>query len=301
MGRMVTVSRVVEQDWRTLREVRLRALMQDPDAFGSTLAYEQEQPEEFWRKRIARGTWFLAWDGPEPVGVTSAIASVTEHQLNAMWVDPAWRGRRVGDALVEAVLTQARASDATTVSLTVREGNEPARRLYLRAGFRLTGEREPHPRVPGQWHERLRVELRPDRLPADYEISTDPARLDAALIHQWLSSDAYWALGRSREKQDLAIAGSLNFGAYAAGSGAQLGYARVVTDLATFAWLCDVYVAPAARGRGLGTALAAAARDHLAPYGLRRILLSTSTAHDVYAKVGFTALEYPENWMVLGG
>ncbi|WP_030394902.1 MULTISPECIES: GNAT family N-acetyltransferase [Kitasatospora] len=137
-------------------------------------------------------------------------------------------------------------------------------------------------------------------LPDGYEISTDPARLDAALIHRWLSEDAYWALGRSREKQDLAIAGSLNFGVYERASGTQLGYARVVTDRATFAWLCDVYIAPAARGRGLGTALAAAVRDHLAPYGLRRLLLATADAHPVYAKVGFEPMEKPEKWMILG-
>ena len=137
-------------------------------------------------------------------------------------------------------------------------------------------------------------------LPNGYEISTDRARLDAALIHQWLSQDAYWALGRGREKQDLAIAGSLNFGVYDTASDDQLGYARVVTDLATFAWLCDVYIAPAARGKGLGTALAAAVRDHLAPYGLRRILLATADAHAVYAKVGFAPLATPEKWMALG-
>ncbi|MFD7509780.1 GNAT family N-acetyltransferase [Streptomyces sp. NPDC059853] len=133
-----------------------------------------------------------------------------------------------------------------------------------------------------------------------YEISTDPARVDAALVHHWLSTDAYWARGRSREKQDAAIAGSLNFGVYEAASGAQVGYARVVTDRATFAWLCDVYVAPAARGRGLGTALARAVRDELAPYGLRRIMLCTQDAHGVYAKVGFAPLARPERWMSLG-
>ncbi|MBT2405195.1 MULTISPECIES: GNAT family N-acetyltransferase [unclassified Streptomyces] len=137
-------------------------------------------------------------------------------------------------------------------------------------------------------------------LPGGCEISADPARLDAEVIHQWLSEDAYWALGRSREKQDAAIAGSLNFGVYDSASGAQLGYARVVTDRATFAWLCDVYVAPGARGKGLGTALAAAARDHLAAYGLRRVLLATADAHAVYAKVGFEPLGTPEKWMVLG-
>jgi GNAT superfamily N-acetyltransferase len=137
-------------------------------------------------------------------------------------------------------------------------------------------------------------------LPDGYEISTDPSRLDAELIHRWLSKDAYWALGRSREKQDLAIDRSLNFGAYHSASGAQLGYARVVTDQATFAWLCDVYVAPSARGKGLGTALATAVRDHLAPYGLSSILLATANAHAVYARAGFAPLAKPEKWMVLG-
>ncbi len=137
-------------------------------------------------------------------------------------------------------------------------------------------------------------------LPDGYEISTDPARLDAAQIHQWLSQDAYWALGRSRDKQDQAIAGSLNFGVYDTATGAQHGYARVITDRATFAWLCDVYIAPAARGRGLGTALAGTVRDHLAPYGLRRVLLATADAHEVYAKVGFAPLTAPGKWMALG-
>ena len=130
-----------------------------------------------------------------------------------------------------------------------------------------------------------------------YEISTDPARLDPDRIHHWLSTDAYWARGRSREKQDLAIANSLNFGAYDKETGSQTAYARVVTDYATFAWLCDVYVAPAARGTGLGTALVTAVRDELQPHGVRRMLLATNDAHGVYAKVGFEPLAHPENWM----
>uniref|UniRef100_A0AAU2VCM4 GNAT family N-acetyltransferase n=1 Tax=Streptomyces sp. NBC_00003 TaxID=2903608 RepID=A0AAU2VCM4_9ACTN len=134
----------------------------------------------------------------------------------------------------------------------------------------------------------------------EYAISSDPARIDAARVHHWLSTDAYWALGRSREKQDAAIAGSLNFGAYDGSSGEQVAYARVVTDRATFAWLCDVYVDPAVRGKGLGTALVAAVRDHLEPHGLRRILLATADAHGVYEKIGFRTLETPGKWMALG-
>ncbi len=115
-----------------------------------------------------------------------------------------------------------------------------------------------------------------------------------------MSRDAYWALGRARETQDRAIASSLNFGVYDSISGAQVGYARAVTDYATFAWLCDVYVARAERGKGLGVALAAAVRDHLAHYGLRRILLATADAHALYARVGFQPLAKPEKWMALG-
>ncbi|RVU25321.1 GNAT family N-acetyltransferase [Streptomyces antnestii] len=136
-------------------------------------------------------------------------------------------------------------------------------------------------------------------LPDGYEISADAARVDAARVHRWLSTDAYWALGRTREHQDRAIAGSLNFGVYDAASGEQVAYARVVTDRATFAWLCDVYVDRAARGKSLGTALVAAVRDHLEPYGLRRIMLATQDAHGVYEKVGFAPLAEPDNWMAL--
>ncbi|MCQ4045734.1 GNAT family N-acetyltransferase [Streptantibioticus rubrisoli] len=134
---------------------------------------------------------------------------------------------------------------------------------------------------------------------AVYDISTDPARLDIARVHRWLSTDAYWAIGRSREAQERAIAGSLNFGAYQVDSGVQMAYARVVTDHATFAWLCDVYVDRPARGHGLGTALVEAVRDHLMPYGLRRIMLATEDAHGVYQKAGFRPLDDPQRWMVL--
>ncbi|MET9393954.1 GNAT family N-acetyltransferase [Streptomyces sp. NPDC006624] len=136
-------------------------------------------------------------------------------------------------------------------------------------------------------------------LPEGYEISTDPARVDAARVHRWLSTDAYWALGRPREQQDRAVEGSLNFGVYATVSGEQVAYARVVTDRATFAWLCDVYVEPSVRGKGLGSALVAAVREEVRSYGVRRLLLATHDAHGVYRKTGFAPLERPEHFMAL--
>ena len=130
-----------------------------------------------------------------------------------------------------------------------------------------------------------------------YELSTDPGRLDLDLVHRWLSTDAYWALGRSRDTVERAVAGSLNFGVFRPHDGRQVAYARVVTDSATFAWLCDVYVDRAERGRGLGTWLVGAVRDKLAASGVRRVLLATQDAHGVYAGLGFTPLAEPDCWM----
>ncbi|MEW2625245.1 GNAT family N-acetyltransferase [Streptomyces sp. NPDC048106] len=136
------------------------------------------------------------------------------------------------------------------------------------------------------------------RLPEGYEFSTDTARVDVGLVHRWLSTDAYWAMGRTREKQEEAMASSINYGVYDTASGAQVAYARGVTDRALFAWLADVYVDRSVRGKGVGTAFVARVRDHLAAFGVRRVLLATEDAHGVYAKLGFTSLERPEMWMV---
>lgn len=127
------------------------------------------------------------------------------------------------------------------------------------------------------------------------EISTDPERLDVDALHRWLSEDAYWALGRPRSVVERAIEHSLNFGAYV--DGALVGYARVVTDRATYAWLCDVYVERSHRGRGVGSALLSAVDEQLASYGVGRAVLATEDAHDVYARFGYTALMHPERWM----
>ncbi|MFJ9407439.1 GNAT family N-acetyltransferase [Streptomyces sp. NPDC101393] len=138
------------------------------------------------------------------------------------------------------------------------------------------------------------------RMIENYEMSGDPARIDAALVHHWLSTDAYWALGRSREQQDRAIAASMNFGGYGIASGAQVAYARVLTDQVAFGWLCDVYVDRAVRGKGRGTALVTAVREELAPLGLRRVPLATEDAHEVDEKAGFRPLEEPGKWMSYG-
>lgn len=135
-------------------------------------------------------------------------------------------------------------------------------------------------------------------LPGGYEVDTDTSRLDLSLVHAWLSTDAFWALGRSYDAVEKAADASVNFGVYDA-DGGQAGYARVVTDGVTFGWLCDVYIASAARGQGLGTALAQVIVDAVRPLGLKRLMLSTVDAHEVYSKVGFEPFPNPQKLMVL--
>ncbi len=129
-----------------------------------------------------------------------------------------------------------------------------------------------------------------------YRVGTDG--LDIELIHRWLSTDAYWAIGRPRDVVERSVAGSLSFGVFAP-DGRQVGFARTVTDSATFAWLCDVYVDPAHRGRGLGRLLVRTVLDELHARGVQRILLATKDAHEVYAALGFTELAEPRTWMEL--
>ncbi|WP_213451504.1 GNAT family N-acetyltransferase [Rhizomonospora bruguierae] len=132
-----------------------------------------------------------------------------------------------------------------------------------------------------------------------YELSTDPDRIDVARVYEWLSTDAYWATGRTLDVVQRAITGSVSFGVYRPGDGAQVAFARAVTDGATFAWVCDVYVDRSERGRGLGTWLVDGVRQELSGCGVRRLLLATLDAHGVYAKLGFQPLARPDLWMEL--
>ncbi len=130
-----------------------------------------------------------------------------------------------------------------------------------------------------------------------YRISSDPALVDRALVHRFLSEESYWAKGRTRDVVDRAIDHShLVMGAYR--NGDQVGFARMVTDLATFAWLCDVFVLPEARGGGVGTAMVEAIVEHPDVAGLKRQFLATADAHQLYARFGYEPLTGIERWMV---
>ena len=129
----------------------------------------------------------------------------------------------------------------------------------------------------------------------EYLISTDPARLDVEAIHSFLSNETYWARGRELETVRRSIKNSLPFGLYKGDQ--QIGFALLITDFATFAWLADVYVLDSERGRGLGAWLCETIFSHPELVGLRRWVLATKDAHELYRRFGFTELLRPERWM----
>ena len=135
-------------------------------------------------------------------------------------------------------------------------------------------------------------------LPAGFEVSTDPTRIDLDYVHRYLSQQSYWAGAVPRDVVARSVANALSFGLYAA-DGAQVGFARVITDRATFAWLADVFIDPAQHGLGLGKALMDTIVAHPDLQGLRRFMLVTADAHSLYERYGFTAIEHPERMMAI--
>ena len=129
----------------------------------------------------------------------------------------------------------------------------------------------------------------------DYLISTEPNRLNLALIHDFISKQSYWGQGRRRETVQRALSNSLNFGIY--NDDEQVGFARVVTDYCTFAWLADVFVIETHRRMGLSKWLMEVIIGHPQLINMRRWVLATKDAHGLYAQFGFQPLLQPERWM----
>jgi GNAT superfamily N-acetyltransferase len=128
----------------------------------------------------------------------------------------------------------------------------------------------------------------------EYEISTDPERVDLDVVHGYLST-SYWAAGITRERVARAIVNSIPFGLYHHGH--QIGFARVVTDRAVFAYLADVFVLESHRGRGLAQWLVDCTLRHPDLAGLRNCLLATRDAHELYRRHGYEPLVNPHRWM----
>jgi GNAT superfamily N-acetyltransferase len=128
-----------------------------------------------------------------------------------------------------------------------------------------------------------------------YVIDTDNNRLNQEFIYRFLSQDSYWAQSRTFEMVQRSLVHSLNFGVFK--DEEQIGFARVVTDYATFAWLADVFIIEDHRGKGLGKWLIEVVTAHPELQGLRRWILATRDAHDLYRQFGFTAPLQPDRLM----
>lgn len=128
-----------------------------------------------------------------------------------------------------------------------------------------------------------------------FTISTDKNSLDIEFIYNFLVNESYWARGRTPESVQRSIDNSLNFGVY--DGSRQIGFARVVTDFSTFAWLADVFIINEYRGKGLGVWLIEVITSHPKLQDFRRWLLATRDAHGLYRRVGFTELCEPSQWM----
>lgn len=140
---MMEIVVLTEDDWETFRDVRLRGLEEAPYAFGSTLAGEQQNTEADWRKRVkARRLLVIAKAGDAVIGTVGAYGEPPVIDLITMWVAPEARGRGVGAELVQHIIAHARASGCEAIKVAVSEDNDRAERLYARAGFVRTGERE---------------------------------------------------------------------------------------------------------------------------------------------------------------
>lgn len=156
------VRRVAPNEWREYRAIRLAALAEAPDAFGSSLADEQRFPDGRWRERAAGGSQhviFVALDDDERwVGLAGSYSpgdAPADTELVSMWVDPAVRGAGAGKDLVEAVADWAADRGFTTIGLWVTESNAAAIRLYQRCGFADNGERQPLPSNPALQEVRM--------------------------------------------------------------------------------------------------------------------------------------------------
>ena len=159
---LIEIARMRDDDWQTLRELRLRALAEAPYAFWATRADEVTYTEAQWRQFLRAATWYVARRDGQLVGLAAGLLrqeTPDEPELIAMWVAPTERGRGTGTLLAEEIMAWARGRGATAMTLWVTDGNTAARRLYQRVGFNTTGERGPFPHSAAAGMERMRILL----------------------------------------------------------------------------------------------------------------------------------------------
>lgn len=159
---MVEVRRLRQQDWKTLRDVRLAALADAPYAFWATFQEESRFGQDQWRRFLKAATWWTASRNDRMVGVVAVLRrgeTLDEAELIAMWVAPDERRRGTAAQMLQAVCESARAAGTQTLTLWVTEGNDPAKRLYESLGFQATGERADLPHTAATGEERMQLRL----------------------------------------------------------------------------------------------------------------------------------------------
>lgn len=310
----VDLRRATADDWDLVRRIRLSTLMNAPDAFNARYEDEALLDEPDWRRRAERHTWFLAVDEVSglPVGcVRTGVedgAQDGERLLASLYVEPDQRGSGLVDRLVRAVADDARAAGARRVTLWVRRSNERARAAYERLGFVQVS-------VPAALadHEcagevRLALPLRP---PADVVVRTiadaDEWELlrDVRLTALRTDPDAFYATYADEvdepenEWREHAAQGSMRV-AVDLLTGAPLGCVGTLEERGAppGGWhLYSMWVAPAARGRGVARALVEAVAEDAVASGRQRLTLwvktSNAAARGTYAALGFTAEDPP--------
>ena len=168
---MVQVRRLGQQDWKTLRDVRLAALADAPYAFWATFQEESRFGQDQWRRFLKAAAWWTASRTDRVVGVVAVLRrgeTLDEAELIAMWVAPDERRRGTAARMLQAACEWARAAGTQTLTLWVTEGNDPAKRLYESWGFRATGERADLPHTEATGEERMQLRL------------SEPVALDSA-------------------------------------------------------------------------------------------------------------------------
>jgi len=160
---MIEIVRIESDDWALVRDVRLKALRDSPDAFWATYEEEVDKDEAWWLKFFDAAEWFVANSDGRTIGVVASLRAREladdERALISMWVDPSARRKGVGRLLIEAVCDRAREEGATAVVLEVAEGNDAAAELYRRCGFLPTGNTQPLSRKPSIIEHEMRLQL----------------------------------------------------------------------------------------------------------------------------------------------
>ena len=248
------------------------------------LRHWEEHGLGWWAVELRSTGELLGWSGLQYLPETDEV------EVGYLLSRPHWGRGLATEGAQTALRFGFETLRLSTIVGIVHPENTASQRVLAKAGLSFVNEAEYF-----GMHVRRYVAVVYRR--GGYDVSTDLARLDSEFIHGFLDRSSYWAQGRPIEVVRKSLAHSLCFGVYAGEE--QVGLARVVTDYATFAWVCDVFIAETHRGHGLGKWLIECVVTHPDLRGIKQILLATRDAHELYRRYGgFDSLPAPEKWLI---